>query len=133
MPIPDDALTDFATRYAGAWSGGDPDALASFYAPDGRLIVNAGAPAIGRAQIAAAAGAFMAAFPDMVVALDRLERIGERVRFHWRWTGTNTGPGGTGAAVDMRGYEEWTLRDDGAIAVSDGHYDEAEYARQVGA
>jgi uncharacterized protein (TIGR02246 family) len=131
MPAPDDALRDFATCYAAAWSGQDPDALASFYAPDGRLVVNGGAPSIGREQIAATAGAFMAAFPDMVVALIDLERDGTRVVFRWRWTGTNTGPGGAGAAVDMRGSEVWTLDADGRIAVSDGRYDEAEYERQV--
>jgi len=29
------------------------------------------------------------------------------------------------------GYEEWTMDDDGLIAASLGHYDAAEYARQL--
>lgn len=125
-------LTTFATRYAAAWSSQDPNALASFYAENGSLKVNAGAPFVGRTEIAAAAGGFMAAFPDMVVALESVSRDGARAIFHWRWTGTNTGPGGTGRSVDLRGYEEWTLDDDGLIAESLGHYDEAEYERQMG-
>jgi steroid delta-isomerase-like uncharacterized protein len=125
-------LTDFATRYAEAWSSQDPDALACFYAADGRLTVNDGSPDIGRTAIAAAAREFMHAFPDMVVEMQSVESDGKNAVFHWRWTGTNTGPGGTGRSVDMRGYEEWTLTADGFIAESKGHFDEAEYARQVG-
>ena len=51
--------------------------------------------------------------------------------FSWIWTGTNTGPGCTGSSVRITGYEARTLSADGLIAASDGHYDEAEYQRQV--
>lgn len=127
----DAQLTDFATRYAAAWSSGDPARLASFYAGNGSLTVNAGAPSVGRAAITAAAQGFMTAFPDMVVKLDRVSRDGGRVVFRWIWTGTNTGPGGTGRPVRITGYEEWTLDAEGLIAESKGHYDEAEYQRQL--
>ena len=128
-----DRLTDMATRYAAAWSSQDPAALASFYAADGVLTVNDGTPAVGRAAIEATARAFMTAFPDMVVRLERLETEGDTVVFRWHWTGTNTGPGGTGNPVDIHGYEEWTLNDDRQIVQSLGHYDDAEYQRQVNA
>ena len=124
-------LTDFATRYAAAWSGQNPDELASFYAESGSLRVNEGDPAVGRAAIAAKAGDFMIAFPDMVVRMDSVTLDGDRAVFHWTWTGTNTGPGGTGRAVNLNGYEEWTFSADGLIQESRGHYDEAEYARQM--
>lgn len=124
-------LNDFATRYAAAWSSQNPDKLASFYAEDGSLQVNAGAPAVGRASVRATAAGFMTAFPDMVVRMDSVIRSGEKAEFHWIWTGTNTGPGGTGKAVRMTGYEEWTFGSDGLIAQSQGHYDEAEYRRQL--
>jgi uncharacterized protein (TIGR02246 family) len=127
----DPALTDFATRYAAAWSSQEPVSLASFYAEDGSLIVNGGEPSTGRAAIAATARSFMEAFPDMVVMLERVEGDAGHATFHWRWTGTNTGPGGTGNAVDLTGYEKWTLDDDGLILESNGHYDAAEYERQV--
>ena len=128
-----ETLTEFATRYAAAWSSQDPEMLASFYAENGRLQVNDGEPSVGPDAITQKARSFMSAFPDMVVELDELRRVGDRVQFHWRWTGTNTGPGGTGNAVDLRGYEQWALDDEGLILESLGHYDEAEYQRQVNA
>ena len=124
-------LTDFATRYAAAWSSQNPASLAAFYAPNGSLQVNAGAPALGRAAIAAKAQGFMAAFPDMVVRLDQVAGDGHQATFHWIWTGTNTGPGGTGKSVRLKGYEEWTIGGDGLIVASKGHYDEAEYQHQL--
>jgi len=124
-------LTDFGARYAAAWSSRNPAQLASFYAEDGSLIVNGGAPSIGRAAIAATAQSFMSSFPDMVVKLERLDQHGDHPVFRWIWTGTNTGPGGTGKFVRITGYEEWTIDANGLIAKSDGHYDEAEYQRQL--
>jgi predicted ester cyclase len=125
-------LIDFATRYAAAWSGQNPEDLASFYAESGSLTVNAGLPAVGRAVIAATAKEYMTAFPDMVVEMDSVSREGSRAIFHWTWTGTNTGPGGTGRPVRISGYEEWTIGGDGLIVESRGHFDEAEYQRQLG-
>ena len=74
---------------------------------------------------------FMEAFPDMVVRMDSATGENNRATFHWTWTGTNTGPGGTGRSVRISGYEEWTFSADGLIAQSSGHYDEAEYQRQM--
>jgi hypothetical protein len=67
----------------------------------------------------------------MVVRLERVEDENGLVVFHWIWTGTNSGPGGTDRPVRIRGYEEWTMEDDGHIAESKGHYDEVEYQRQL--
>jgi hypothetical protein len=124
-------LTDFATRYAAAWSSQNPATLASFYTENGSLTVNAGAPSVGRAAITATAQGFMTAFPDMVVKLDQVSQEGSHAIFRWIWTGTNTGPGGTGKAVRISGYEEWTLAAEGLIAKSKGHFDEVEYQRQL--
>lgn len=129
--IGESELADFATRYAAAWSGGNPEDLASFYAEDGSLTVNAGRPSVGRAAIAAKAKEFMDAFPDMVVKMDSVSQEGSHAAFHWTWTGMNTGPGGTGKAVRICGYEEWTFNADGLIVESKGHYDEAEYQIQL--
>ena len=124
-------LTDFATRYAAAWSSQDPDRLASFYAGNGSLRVNDSKPSVGRAAIAATAKGFMTAFPDMVVKMDQVSQDGNHAVFRWTWTGTNSGPGGTGKYVRISGYEEWTMGADGLIAESKGHFDEAEYLRQL--
>jgi len=131
MAMKQSELTDFATRYAAAWSSQNPASLAAFYAEDGSLTVNAGAPSVGRAAISATAQGFMTAFPDMMVKLDEVRGDGSHAIFRWIWTGTNTGPGGTGKSVRIKGYEEWTFGADGLIAESKGHYDEAEYQRQL--
>jgi len=124
-------LTDFATRYAAAWSSQNPDSLANFYADTGSLQVNASPPSVGRIAVRASVQSFMSGFPDMVVRMDSVVQSGPKTVFHWTWTGTNTGPGGTGKAVRISGYEEWTYDSDGLIAQSLGHYDEAEYQRQM--
>ena len=131
MIMNDVELTDFATRYAGAWSSGDPASLAAFYTDTGSLTVNAGPPSVGRGAIASKAHGFMTAFPDMVVQLKAVAQDERGATFHWIWTGTNTGPEGTGKAVRIEGYEVWTFGADGLIAESKGHYDEVEYTRQV--
>lgn len=124
-------LTDFATRYAAAWSGQKPDSLAAFYSEGGSLKVNAAESAVGRAAIRATAQGYMSAFPDMVVRMDSVVQADAKAIFHWTWTGTNRGPGGTGKAVRISGYEEWTFGPDGLIGQSLGHFDEAEYQRQL--
>jgi hypothetical protein len=88
---------------------------------------------VGRTAIAAAAQAFMTAFPDMVVTMNGISARDGQAVYRWTLTGTNTGPGGTGRAVRISGYEEWTLGADGLIAESKGHFDEADYQRQLAA
>ena len=85
----------------------------------------------GRAAVEELARAYMTNFPDMVVRLEKIVEQGERIEFHWRWTGTNTGPGGTGASVDLRGFEVWTFNEEGKLSESLGHFDEAEYEQQL--
>lgn len=67
----------------------------------------------------------------MVVAMDGVGFQGDRAVHRWALTGTHTGPGGSGKAVRSSGHEEWTLGADGLIAKSKGHFDEAEYERQL--
>lgn len=126
-------LNEFATRYAAAWSSQDPEMLASFYSENGLLQINNGESSVGRDAITQTAQSFMSAFPDMVVKLVELRRFGDQVQFNWHWTGTNTGPGGNGNSVDLQGYEQWTLDDDGLILQSLGNFDEDEYQRQMNA
>jgi hypothetical protein len=131
--VPMDAarLRDFAAKYTAAWCSQDPASVASFFAQDGSLRINQGEPSVGRTAITAAARGFMTAFPDMVVQMDSLGLGGGGITYHWTLTGTNTGPGGTGRRVRISGYEEWTIGPDGLIARSLGHFDEAEYQRQL--
>jgi len=125
-------LRAFATRYTAAWCSMDPTRVARHFAPEGSLTINDGPAAVGRAAITDAARGFYVALPDMQVFMDDLIVDGDRIEYHWTFTGTNTGPGGTGKAVRVSGFEEWTIDDDdGLIAASLGHYDQAEYARQL--
>ena len=126
-----DELTKFAQRYAKAWCGRNPESVAAFFAERGSISINNGPPAIGRAAIAKEAQAFMTTFPDMVVTFDNLEPRGDRTAFHWTLTATNTSPGGTGKRVHISGYELWKIDNDGLIAESKGHFDSAEYERQL--
>ena len=149
-------LTKFAQRYAEAWCSQNPESVAAFFAKNGSLSVNDGPPAVGRAAIAEVARGFMRDLPDMVVTMDKVTRDSDGTKFHWTFTGTNTGPGGTGKRVRISGYELWKIDNeaggsratwtgkpervdeqggesinDGLIAESKGHFDSAEYERQL--
>jgi predicted ester cyclase len=131
-------LVDFAKRHAKVWCSQDPDSVAAFYAENGSLSINNGPPAVGRAAIAEEARGFMTTFPDMVVTMDDVtheSQLGGRsscdAAFHWTLTGTNTGPGGTGKRVRISGYELWKIDNGGLIAESKGHFDSADYERQL--
>ena len=125
----DDApeLTKFAQLYAEAWCSQDPEKVAAFYAKSGSISVNGG-PSVPIAEVARG---FMRDFPDMVVTFDKLKNTPTGTEFHWTFTGTNTGPGGKGNRVRISGYELWQINSDGLIGESKGHFDAAEYERQL--
>ena len=116
-------LRDMAGRYTAAWCSQDAARVAAFFAPDGSLRVNDAAPAVGRDAITAVAQGFMTAFPDLQVLMDDLAVEGGVLVYRWTLVGTNTGPGGTGRAVRIQGYEEWRLGPGDLIASSLGHFD----------
>ena len=120
-------LTEFAERYAKAWCSHNPESVAAFFAENASLTVNGGPPT----PALEIARGFMRDFPDMIVKFDKLEPRGDGIAFHWTLTGTNTGPGGTGNKVRISGYELWKIDNDGLIAESKGHFDSAEYERQL--
>ena len=124
-------LAQFAGRYAQAWCSQNPESVAAFYASNGSLSVNHGSPAVGRAAIAEIARGFMRDFPDMVVTMDDIVSDPRGTKFCWTLIGTNTGPGGTGNPVRISGHELWQLDRDGLIAESKGHFDAADYDRQL--
>jgi len=126
-----DHLRDFAARYTAAWCSQDPARVASFFAVNGSLRINDGVPSVGRPAITVSAQSFMTDFPDMIVEMDGLDGEGDRFIYRWTLTGTNTGPGGTGNKVRISGHEEWTIGPDGLIAGSLGHFDAADYQRQL--
>src|SRR5438046_9353368 len=127
----DEKLKEFANRYAKAWCSQNPESVAAFFAERGSISINNGPPAVGHVAIAKEAQAFMTTFPDMVVMMDDVVREPRGTLFHWTLTGTNTGPGGTRKRVRISGYELWKIDNDGLIGESKGHFDSAEYERQL--
>lgn len=124
-------LLELARRYTEAWCSGEPAQVAEHYSPDGSLTINGGTPAIGRQAITEEARGFMDGFPDLRVEMDQLTTDGDSPEYHWRLSGTNTGLGGTGRAVRIRGFEQWTIGGDGLIAAWLGSYDDADRDRQI--
>jgi nuclear transport factor 2 (NTF2) superfamily protein len=126
-------MTKFAQSYAEAWCSQRPESVAAFFAENGSLKVNDTPPAVGRAAITEVARGFMRGFPDMVVTFDKLEPRGDATAFHWTLIGTNTGPGGSGNEVRISGYELWQFDENGLVRDSQGHFNNAEFERQINA
>ena len=124
-------LRNLAERYTAAWCSQNPESVAAFYSDQGSLRVNDGAPAVGRDAIAEVAQSFMTTFPDLCVVMDELRLQAGEPEYHWTLVGTNSGPGGTGHRVRISGFERWRIGSDGLIASSQGHFDAAEYRRQL--
>ncbi len=124
-------LRSFAERYAAAWCSQDAASVAAFFDQNGSLRVNEDDAAVGREAITQVAQGFMTDFPDMQVLLDDVVLQDDGAIFHWTLAGTNTGPGGTGRAVRISGFEVWQIGANGLIAKSQGHFDSAEYRRQL--
>lgn len=124
-------LRRFAEEYTAAWCSHDATSVAVFFEENGSLSVNEDAPAVGREAITVVAQGFMTVFPDLQVSMDDLTLEGDRATYHWTLTGTSTGPGGTGRAVRISGFEVWQIGADGLIANSQGHFDSVDYRRQL--
>ena len=127
MPIDEQAVHDLARSYTEAWCSHDPVRVAKHFVPGGTIAINGGAPT----EVTEVARSFITAFPDIQVFMDDVVFTGEVVEYHWTFTGTFTGPGGTGKRVRISGFEEWTMAEDGLVAESQGRYDQVEYERQL--
>ena len=101
------------------------------FEPSCLLTVNNGVPAVGRNAITEVARSFMTAFPDMRVVMDELLVHGDRIKYRWTLSGSNTGPGGAGHQVCISGFELWQIAADGLIASSQGQFNADEYRRQL--
>jgi len=124
-------VREFATRYTAAWCSGDPARVVEFFAAGGSLAINDGEPAVGSNAIAESARSFMTAFPDLRVSMDGVRESNEGIEYHWTLDGTNTGPEGTGNHVRVSGFELWRFDAEGRIATSKGHFDQADFDRQL--
>lgn len=123
-------LTQIATDYTAAWNSKQPEAVASFYAPDGEIVINHGPPWRDRAGIAEMAAGFYADVPDLSLTCNDVRIAGDHAVYVWTFTGHDAG---TGNPLTVRGWEEWDLTADGLVQASRGWFDAEEYAAQVGA
>jgi nuclear transport factor 2 (NTF2) superfamily protein len=118
-------IEQLARGYTEAWCSRDPARVAAHYVPGGTIAINGG----DAAGIEEVAQGFVAAFPDIQVFMDDLVlRDDGVVEYRWTFTGTSAE---TGQSVRVPGFEEWTISADGLIAESLGHFDQAEYDRQL--
>ncbi|WOJ97053.1 DUF1348 family protein [Congregibacter brevis] len=124
-------IAKFAAAYTAAWNSDKPKEVAAFYASNGALTINGGEPAAGRAAVEQVVADFMTAFPDLVLSNDNNAIVDGRVNYHWTFVGTNTGPEGTGNAVNFSGFESWIFNAEGLIQDSIGSFDAEDYERQL--
>ena len=131
MRVTQDMAEKMGADYAKAWCSLEASAVAAFYAPDGRIIINEGDPSEGRDAITAMPQGFYDEFPDLVVHMDDIRSSGTHAIFRWTLEGTNTGEGGSGNRVVLSGWEYWKFSDEGLVAESAGHFDTDDFQRQL--
>lgn len=117
-----------AVDYTAAWNSGSAEAVASFYAEDGGIVINRGTPWEGRAGVRAMAEGFFADVPDLNLTCDGLRVAGDHVVYLWTFTGHHSE---TRKPLRITGWEEWDMDVDGKVAASLGWFDAVDYARQV--
>jgi uncharacterized protein (TIGR02246 family) len=128
MMVETKAAEKLATDYTAAWNTGRPEAVAAFYAETGSIVINRGAPWVGREGVVAMAAGFFADVPDLALVCDGVRAMGDHVVYLWTFTGTHSG---SGRPLRISGVEEWDLDGDGKVAASRGWFDGAEWERQT--
>ena len=128
MEIKQQTADGIAASYTAAWNTGAPNAVASFYAENGDIIINSGNPWTGRKGVAEMAAGFFAEVPDLKLVCDAVRCAGSHVVYLWTFTGTHAT---SKKLLRVAGWEEWDLDKDRRIVASRGWYDAEDYARQA--
>jgi uncharacterized protein (TIGR02246 family) len=126
--IDQETMQRVANAYTAAWNSGSAAAVAAFFAPDGRIVINRGRPWEGRAGVAEMAAGFFADIPDLHLVCDGLRIAGDHVAYLWTFTGTHAG---SGNAMRVAGWEEWDVDALLQVTESCGWFDADDYARQI--
>lgn len=121
-------IEQIAAAYTAAWNSGSAEAVSMFYARNGTIVINRGAPWQGRAGISAMAAGFFADVPDLSLTCDGLRVAGNHVAYLWTFTGHHVQ---TRNPLRISGWEEWDLDAGGKVISSRGWYDAGDYAQQV--
>ena len=128
MAISDEKIEEIAQAYTAAWNTGSPEAVASFYAEDGEIVINRGEPWKTRSGVAEMAAGFYADVPDLSLTCDKVRRAGDHVVYLWTFTGTHSQ---TGNPLKVAGWEEWDFDADLKVKSSRGWFDTEDHDRQV--
>jgi uncharacterized protein (TIGR02246 family) len=128
MALDHGAIRTIADAYTAAWNSGSADAVSAFYAEDGSIVINRGAPWEGRSGVGQMAAGFFADVPDLALVCDAVRVAGTHVAYLWTFTGTHAL---SGNALRVSGWEEWDLDADHKVKASRGWFDADDYARQT--
>jgi len=121
-------ISRLARDYTAAWNTKSPEAVASFYAEDGEIVINSGVPWTGREGVAAMAAGFYSDVPDLTLVCDEIRCSGMHAVYVWTFTGHDAK---TGNPLMIQGWEEWHLGADLKVRASRGWFDTDDYARQA--
>lgn len=121
-------VTEMAEKYTAAWCSGNPAQIAGHFDEYGAISVNNGDNLLGYDALVEMAQGFYDEFPDIKIHMDALRSAGNNAVYFWTLEGTHSK---TGNKVKVQGWEEWALSRDFKIVQSMGHFDEAEYTRQI--
>ena len=122
-------VEQMAADYTAAWNSKSAEAVASFYAEDGEIIINNGEPWSGRSRVQDMAAGFYTDVPDLTLTCDDVRCAGSHVIFVWTFVGHDAK---TRNPLNIRGWEEWEVGEDLKVVASRGWFDAEEYARQAG-
>ena len=121
-------IEQIVADYSAAWNSKSPEAVASFFAEDGEIVINRGEPWSGRARVAEMAAGFFADVPDLSLTCDAVRAAGDHAIYVWTFTGHDAN---TGNPLKIPGWEEWDMGADMKVKASRGWFDGDDYARQV--
>ena len=124
----DQRVSAMAAAYTAAWNSGSTEAVASFYATNGQIVINRGQPWVGHQGIAEMAAGFFADVPDLRLVCDDVRCAGDHVAYFWTFTGTHAATRNT---LCVSGWEEWDLDPELKVIASRGWFDAADYERQT--
>lgn len=128
MTVDQETARKLAEAYTAAWNSGSPEAVASFFAQDGKIVVNRGTPWVGRKGVADMAAAFFADVLDLTLVCDDVRSAGSHVAYFWTFTGTHASSKNPLCVV---GWEEWDLDSDLKVVASRGWFDADNYECQA--
>jgi len=89
MALDQQQVRAMAVDYTAAWNSGSTEAVASFYAAEGRIVINRGKPWVGHKGIAKMAAGFFTEVPHLKLVCDQVHCAGDHVAYFWTFTGAH--------------------------------------------